>query len=66
MIDDRKPSRRIFNVFNFLLLGIIMLITLYPLYYQFIVSISNGLEVMKGNVTFLPQKVTLDTYKQFL
>ncbi|MDO4837164.1 MAG: carbohydrate ABC transporter permease [Clostridia bacterium] len=66
MIDDRKPSRRIFNVFNFLLLGIIMLITLYPLYYQFIVSISNGLEVMKGNVTFLPQKMTLDTYKQFL
>lgn len=56
MIDDRKPSRRIFNMFNFLLLGVIMLVTLYPLYYQFIVSISNGLEVMKGNVTFLPQK----------
>ncbi len=66
MIDDRKPSRRIFNVFNYLLLGLIMLVTLYPLYYQFIVSISNGLEVMKGNVTFLPQKATLDTYKQFL
>ena len=65
MIDDRKPSRRIFNVINYLVLGIIMLITLYPLYYQFIVSISNGLEVMKGNVTFLPKEITLDTYKQF-
>ena len=43
-----------------------MVITLYPLYYQFIVSISNGLDVMRGEVTFLPQNITLDTYRQFL
>lgn len=66
MIDDRKTSRRVFNVFNYLFLGVIMVITLYPLYYQFIVSISNGLDVMRGEVTFLPQNITLDTYQQFL
>ena len=66
MIDDRKTSRRVFNVFNYLFLGVIMVITLYPLYYQFIVSISNGLDVMRGEVTFLPQDITLDTYRQFL
>ena len=66
MIDDRKTSRRVFNVFNYLFLGVIMVITLYPLYYQFIVSISNGLDVMRGEVTFLPQNITLDTYRQFL
>lgn len=66
MIDDRKTSRRVFNVFNYLFLGVIMVITLYPLYYQFIVSISNGLDVMRGEVTLLPQNITLDTYRQFL
>ena len=66
MIEDRKTSRRVFNVFNYLFLGVIMVITLYPLYYQFIVSISNGLDVMRGEVTFLPQNITLDTYRQFL
>ncbi len=66
MIEDRKASRRAFNVFNYLFLGVIMVITLYPLYYQFIVSISNGLDVMRGEVTFLPKNITLDTYQQFL
>lgn len=66
MIDDRKTSRRVFNAFNYIFLGVIMIITLYPLYYQFIVSISNGLDVMRGEVTFLPQNITLDTYRQFL
>ena len=66
MIEDRKASHRAFNVFNYLFLGVIMVITLYPLYYQFIVSISNGLDVMRGEVTFLPKNITLDTYQQFL
>ena len=66
MIDDRKTSRRVFNAVNYTILAILMVITLYPLYYQFIVSISHGLDVMRGEVTWLPKNVTLDTYKQII
>jgi len=66
MIDDRKTSRRVFNAVNYTILAILMVITLYPLYYQFIVSISHGLDVMRGEVTWLPKNITFDTYKQIV
>lgn len=66
MIKDRNTSYRIFTVLNYVFMFLIMLITLYPLYYMTIVSISHGLEVMKGNVTWLPKLVTLDTYRTII
>ncbi len=63
MIRDRSLGSRVFNVANCVVMFIIMLITLYPLYYMTIISISHGLEVMKGNVTWLPKHITLDTYR---
>jgi putative aldouronate transport system permease protein len=38
----------------------------YPMYYMFITSISNGMLVMQGRITLLPRQITLDTYKVLL
>lgn len=58
----RTRSEKIFNVFNILLLFLVMLATLYPFYYVFIASISEGTQVIRGNVVFYPVGVTLKAY----
>ncbi|MGN1019796.1 MAG: carbohydrate ABC transporter permease [Aristaeellaceae bacterium] len=62
-IKEGGISRKIFTVCNTLFLLMLMVITLYPLWLQFITSISHGLEVMKGGVTLLPRNPTLATYR---
>jgi putative aldouronate transport system permease protein len=62
LIDEGGMSRKVFNVFNVIFLVFLMFITLYPMYLMFITSISNGIEVMKGEVTWLPKQITLATY----
>ena len=62
-IKEGGVSRKVFVVFNYVFLFLMMIVTLYPLWLQLITSISHGLEVMKGGVTLLPRKVTFETYK---
>ena len=62
-IKEGGLSRKVFVVCNSIFLFQMMIITLYPLWLQFITSISHGLEVMKGGVTLLPRSPTLETYK---
>ena len=62
-IKEGGTSRKVFTVCNYVFLFLMMIITLYPLWLQFITSISHGLEVMKGGVTLLPRNPTLETYK---
>ncbi|NOU91786.1 ABC transporter permease subunit [Paenibacillus sp. LMG 31456] len=54
---------RIFDVFNFISLSLLMLVTLYPIYYVAIASISNPTELMahKGMI-WLPQGFSLKAY----
>ncbi|MBQ8653682.1 MAG: carbohydrate ABC transporter permease [Clostridia bacterium] len=62
-IKEGGASRKVFNVFNYVFLFLLMLVCLYPLYLQLIISISHGLEVMKGGITLLPRHISFDTYK---
>ena len=62
-IKEGGAGRKAFNIFNYLFLFVLMVICLYPLYLQLIVSVSHGLEVMKGGITLLPRNVTFQTYK---
>ena len=62
-IREGGPSRKVFQVFNYLFLFLLMLVCLYPIYLQFITSVSHGLEVMKGGITFLPRRITFSTYR---
>ncbi|MBQ8201572.1 MAG: carbohydrate ABC transporter permease [Clostridia bacterium] len=65
-IKEGGVSRKAFNIFNYVFLFLLMVVCLYPLYLQFIISISHGLEVMKGGITLLPRNVTLATYRAIL
>lgn len=62
-IKEGGTSRKAFNVFNYVFLFLLMLVCLYPLYLQLIISISHGLEVMKGGITLLPRSISFETYK---
>ena len=62
-IKEGGTSRKAFQGFNYIFLFLLMLVCLYPLYLQLITSVSHGLEVMKGGITFLPRNVTFSTYK---
>ncbi len=52
-----------FDYLNYSIMIIVMIIMFYPMYYIFIVSISDGSAVMTGKVTFFPVNITLATYK---
>lgn len=62
-IKEGGAGRQAFNVFNYTFLFLMMIVTLYPLWLQLITSISHGLEVMKGGISFLPRHITFETYK---
>jgi ABC-type sugar transport system, permease component len=52
-----------FDIVNCIFLIIIAFITLYPMYYIFIVSISNAQYISAGAVNFIPKGITWDAYK---
>lgn len=58
----RSAGEKIFNVFNIIFLVLVLVITLYPFYYTLIASISSGEEIVRGNVMFLPKKITFAAY----
>ncbi len=64
MLTQRTWPEKLFSVFNHLILSIALLITLYPFYYVIIASISNGSEIIKGNVVLTPIGFNLDAYIQ--
>lgn len=54
---------KIFDAFNLLFMILVVVITLYPLYYVLIVSISDGSSVMRGEVTLWPKGINWKTYE---
>ncbi len=52
-----------FDYVNVLLMLGVIFVMLYPIYYMAIVSISNGTSVARGEVGFLPVKVTWKAYE---
>lgn len=62
MIKSR--GEKIFSAVNIFIMIIIAFVTLYPLWYVFISSISDGDAVVSGQVLLLPRGVTLASYKE--
>lgn len=59
-------GEKIFKVFNYILLTLISLITLYPVVYVLSASLSSPAAVLGGEVVLWPVKVTFDSYKMLL
>lgn len=54
---------RIFQVSVYIIVGLVMIACLYPFYYIAIVSVSNGMDVMKGVVKLFPVGLNFESYK---
>lgn len=64
MISDGIKNK-IFDLLNYFLLSLFVIICIYPFYYVFIYSISNPQTVVRG-IFLLPSGLNLDTYKTVL
>lgn len=53
----------VFDVINTILVVAITVVMLYPLYFTVIASISEPVDVVRGNVVFLPSGFTLEAYQ---
>ena len=63
MVENRTVSSVLFKIFNYTLITILALSCLYPLWYEFCMSISNKLATDSGLVTFYPIMPTLRSYQ---
>lgn len=62
MIESK--GEKTFRVFNYIFLGIISLIALYPFLYVLSASISSPASIVKGDVILFPKDIRFDSYKQ--
>lgn len=62
-IKIRRKKIDAFNVINTVVLLVAAFITLYPMYYILITSISSGKAIASGTVTFFPREFNLEAYK---
>lgn len=60
-IKEGKGSL-IFDIINYILLGLIFIAMVYPIYYIIILSLSNGMDAAKGGIFLWPRTFTLDNY----
>jgi ABC-type glycerol-3-phosphate transport system permease component len=58
----RTVSDWFFDIFNYIILGILLVITLYPFWYIFIYSISDPVEASKRAVMLVPMKISFANY----
>jgi putative aldouronate transport system permease protein len=54
---------RIFDFLNVIFMVILMFVMIYPFWYEFIVSINEGVDTARGGLYFLPRKLTLQNYQ---
>ncbi len=59
-----SKSDKVFNLFNYLFLSMIMVLVLYPLYFVLIASVSDQDLVNSGQVLFFPKGLTLDGFER--
>ncbi len=62
----RGTGDRVFDLFNFAVLALVLLAVLYPLYFVVIASFSSPEAVNDGRVWLLPQEVTVDGYRRLV
>lgn len=51
---------------NYLVLGMVCLLTIYPFYYVIVLSFNDGLDAAQGGIYWWPRDFTLDNFRYFL
>ena len=62
--NRESTGDRIFNIVNYVLLALVMLVVAYPLYYVLVASFSDPYEVYAGRTFLIPQGFTLAGYER--
>lgn len=59
----RKAKMHAFDYVNYVILALVILVTLYPVWYVLIGSLNDGVDYLKGGVGLFPRVFTLANYK---
>lgn len=62
MVEHKLQKYSIFDLVNYGVMSMVILLTLYPFLYLLVVSISPVEELMKSSLIIFPQKLTLEPY----
>lgn len=62
----KSKDDKIFDFFLYLVAGLLILITLYPMYFIVIASISNPTLVSNGEIFLIPKDINFKAYKELL
>jgi putative aldouronate transport system permease protein len=57
---------RVFDIFNYIFMGLIAIITIYPIYYIFINSINDPVDASRGGIYLLPRVLSLKSLQYVL
>lgn len=63
MVQGKSLGERIFNIANVLIMGCIILISLYPFYYAVINSLNTGNAILRGFSSFWPAEFSIQSWK---
>ena len=63
MVDFRTRKDKVFDAVNVTLLGLLLVVTAYPVYFVLIASISKPTFVSLGRVTLWPRGINFEAYK---
>lgn len=66
MVIHQSRQDKIFDFFNILLMGVILLVILYPLYFVIIASISDPMAVSRGETFLLPKSIGFAGYEEIM
>lgn len=58
-----NTSNAVFNLINFIILTSLVIVTVYPFWNTIAVSFNEGLDSLRGGITFWPRKFTMQNYK---
>lgn len=56
----------ILDIIIYVLCAIVFIMTVYPFWYVFIISLNEGVDTALGGIYFLPRRLTLDNFKKFM
>ena len=65
-MHSRSRADRVFDLFNYAFLTLLLIVILYPLYFIIIASVSDPISVSGGKVWLFPVDFTLEGYQRIM
>jgi len=62
----RTPGEWVLDIFKVLFLALIVIVTVYPFWNIFVISINDATDAVRGGIYFWPRVISLSSYKEIL